>query len=129
MAADFPEPQWPVPGILAEDVSLLAGPPKGGWRKLLGSQQASAGLRGHADGILHVTGRDVDEAEYALSFQPASGAWHLLDGPVTDHTEAGRLTKDAGGRYYPDTRTQTQGTPEVSELSGPSLAVDQHGRN
>ncbi|MFF5606014.1 AAA family ATPase [Streptomyces cellulosae] len=42
--------------------------------------------RGQADGILHVTGRDVDEAEYALSFQPASGSWHLLDGPVTDHT-------------------------------------------
>ncbi|MCX4560908.1 AAA family ATPase [Streptomyces phaeochromogenes] len=42
--------------------------------------------RGQADGILHVTGRDVDEAEYALQFQSASGAWHLLDGPVTDHT-------------------------------------------
>ncbi|MFG2369718.1 hypothetical protein ACGFY3_50635 [Streptomyces mirabilis] len=95
----------------------------------MGSQQAPTGLRGHAHGILQVTGRDVDEAEYALSFQPVSGAWHLLDGPVTDHTEAGRLTKDAGGRYYPDTRTQTQGTPEVSELSGPSLTVDQHGRN
>lgn len=116
--------------------------------------------RGQADGILHVTGRDVDEAEYALSFQPASGAWHLLDGPATDHTvgdtraailrhvrthpgskpkdmagglshvdidtirrtcarmaEAGQLTKDASGRYYPDTETRTQGTPEVSELS------------
>ncbi|MET9409566.1 AAA family ATPase [Streptomyces sp. NPDC002935] len=42
--------------------------------------------RGQADGILHVTGRDVDEAEYALQFQAASGAWHMLDGPVTDHT-------------------------------------------
>ncbi|MFJ7968517.1 AAA family ATPase [Streptomyces sp. NPDC096324] len=106
--------------------------------------------RGQADGILHVTGRDVDEAEYALSFQPASGAWHLLDGPATDHTvgdtratilrhvrahpgakpkdmtgelphvdmdtirrtcarmaEAGQLTRDAGGRYYPDTETRT----------------------
>ncbi|WP_425583957.1 AAA family ATPase [Streptomyces rectiviolaceus] len=42
--------------------------------------------RGQADGILHVTGRDVNEAEYALSFQEASGAWHLLDGPVADHT-------------------------------------------
>lgn len=42
--------------------------------------------RGQADGVLHVTGRDVDEAEYALSFQPASGAWQMLDGPVTDHT-------------------------------------------
>jgi hypothetical protein len=42
--------------------------------------------RGQADGILHVTGRDVNEAEYALQFQEASGAWHLLDGPVSDHT-------------------------------------------
>ncbi|MET7973446.1 hypothetical protein ABZW44_10290 [Streptomyces mirabilis] len=81
---------------------------------------------------MHVTGRDVDEAEYALSSQPASGAWHLLDGPVTDHTigdTRATILRHAGGRYYPDTRTQTQGTPEVSELSGPSLTVDQHGRN
>jgi AAA domain-containing protein len=42
--------------------------------------------RGQADGALFVTGRDVDEAEYALAFQPACGAWHLLDGPATDHT-------------------------------------------
>ena len=42
--------------------------------------------RGQADGVLHVTGRDVEEAEYALSFQPAAGAWHILDGPVEDHT-------------------------------------------
>ncbi|MFD5860953.1 AAA family ATPase [Streptomyces chartreusis] len=126
--------------------------------------------RGQADGILHVTGRDVDEAEYALSFQPASGAWHLLDGPVTDHTvsdtratilrhvrahpgakpkdmagelpqvdidtirrtcnrmaDAGQLTKDAGGRYYPDTETRTEGVQEVSALSGcPETPPDQH---
>jgi hypothetical protein len=41
--------------------------------------------RGSADGVLHVTGRDVDEAEYALGFQPASGAWYMLDGPASDH--------------------------------------------
>lgn len=41
--------------------------------------------RGQADGVLHVTGRDIDEAEYALSFQPAAGAWHLLDGPPEQH--------------------------------------------
>ncbi|MFF9767473.1 AAA family ATPase [Streptomyces sp. NPDC014636] len=126
--------------------------------------------RGQADGILHVTGRDVDEAEYALSFQPASGAWHLLDGPVTDHTvsdtratilryvrahpgakpkdmaselpqvdidtirrtcnrmaDAGQLSKDASGRYYPDTETRTQGSQEVSALSGcPVVPPDQH---
>src|SRR5206468_5458508 len=41
--------------------------------------------RGQADGVLHVTGRDVDEAEYALAFQPAAGAWTLLDGPPDEH--------------------------------------------
>ncbi|MGW3735061.1 AAA family ATPase [Streptomyces sp. NPDC005148] len=116
--------------------------------------------RGQADGILHVTGRDVSEAEYALQFQEASGAWHLLDGPASDHTvgdtraailryvranpgakprdiaEAlpgtdadtvrrtcsrmaadGQVTKDGCGRYFPDTETRTQATPEVSQLS------------
>lgn len=42
--------------------------------------------RGEADGVLHITGRDVDEAEYALRFIPAAGAWVLLDGPPEDHT-------------------------------------------
>ncbi|MGG2465615.1 AAA family ATPase [Streptomyces sp. RGM 3693] len=103
--------------------------------------------RGQADGVLHVTGRDVDEAEYALQFHKAAGAWQMLDGPVSDHTigdtraailrhvrenpgvrpkdvaaampevdadtvrrycsrmaEAGQLTKDTSGRYYPDTQ-------------------------
>ncbi|MFE5400525.1 AAA family ATPase [Streptomyces sp. NPDC056580] len=126
--------------------------------------------RGQADGILHVTGRDVDEAEYALSFQPASGAWHLLEGPVSDHTvsdtratilryvrthpgakpkdmagelpqvdidtirrtcnrmaDAGQLTKDPGGRYFPDTETRTQSTQEVSALSDcPDARSDLH---
>jgi AAA domain/Winged helix-turn-helix DNA-binding len=42
--------------------------------------------RGQADGVLHVTGRDVDEAEHALRFHAAAGAWQLLEGPATDHT-------------------------------------------
>lgn len=42
--------------------------------------------RGQADAMLHVTGRDVDESEYALRFIPASGAWCLLDGPPSDYT-------------------------------------------
>jgi len=41
--------------------------------------------RGTADGLLHITGRDVDEAERALAFQPAAGAWQLLEGPAIDH--------------------------------------------
>ncbi|MEO3845396.1 AAA family ATPase [Streptomyces sp. B22F1] len=42
--------------------------------------------RGQADGVLHVTGRDVDEAEYALRFHSQAGAWQLLEGPAADHT-------------------------------------------
>lgn len=42
--------------------------------------------RGQADATLHITGRDVDETERALSFDTATGTWHLLDGPASDHT-------------------------------------------
>jgi excisionase family DNA binding protein len=41
--------------------------------------------RGQADGVLYVTGRDVDENENALSFDTATGAWSLLDGPADEH--------------------------------------------
>lgn len=42
--------------------------------------------RNQADAVLNVTGRDIDEAEYALTFHASSGAWQLLDGPASDHT-------------------------------------------
>lgn len=42
--------------------------------------------RNNADATLHVTGRDVEEADYALSFDPACGSWSMLDGPAIDHT-------------------------------------------
>ncbi|WP_338051795.1 AAA family ATPase [Pseudonocardia acidicola] len=41
--------------------------------------------RAQADGVLHVTGRDVDETDYALSFDPTAGAWRTLDGPASDY--------------------------------------------
>jgi hypothetical protein len=41
--------------------------------------------RNQGDGVLHVTGRDVDEAEYALTFNADKGAWQMLDGPAEDH--------------------------------------------
>ena len=41
--------------------------------------------RAQADGVLHVTGRDVDETDYALSFDPTVGAWRLLEGPAADY--------------------------------------------
>jgi hypothetical protein len=41
--------------------------------------------RGQADAVLHVTGRDVEEAEYALTFAPEIGSWQMLDGPAQDY--------------------------------------------
>lgn len=34
--------------------------------------------RGELDGALHITGRDVDEETYALTFAPDIGAWQLI---------------------------------------------------
>jgi hypothetical protein len=34
--------------------------------------------RGEMDGVLHVTGRDVDEESYALQFAAELGAWQLI---------------------------------------------------
>lgn len=44
--------------------------------------------RNNADGVLHVTGRDVEENDYALSFDGERGAWKMLDGPAIDHIVA-----------------------------------------
>jgi hypothetical protein len=41
--------------------------------------------RAQADGVLHVTGRDVEEVDYALGFDPGIGAWSMLDGPAEEH--------------------------------------------
>ncbi|MGH8878621.1 MAG: AAA family ATPase [Stackebrandtia sp.] len=41
--------------------------------------------RNTADAVLHITGRDVEEAEHALKFDPSCGAWSLLDGPAADY--------------------------------------------
>ena len=56
-----------------------------GTNGLAGAADATLVLRrprGEADGILCVTGRDVDESEHALRFTAANGAWTLLDGPA-----------------------------------------------
>jgi hypothetical protein len=64
--------------------------------------------RGTADGVLHITGRDVDEAEYALGFQPAAGAWVLLDGPPDEHALA-----DTRATILRWLRTNGPATPKV----------------
>lgn len=41
--------------------------------------------RAEADGVLHITGRDVTENDYAMRFDADKGAWNLLDGPAEKH--------------------------------------------
>jgi hypothetical protein len=41
--------------------------------------------RGSADAKLHVTGRDIEETEYAMQFNPVEGAWSLLEGPAEEY--------------------------------------------
>lgn len=41
--------------------------------------------RAQADAVLHVTGRDVEEAERAMSFDADTGTWRLLDGDAEDY--------------------------------------------
>jgi hypothetical protein len=63
-----------------------------GTNGLAGAADATLVLRrprGEADGVLYVTGRDVDESEHALRFTPDNGAWTLLDGPALDYTMSG----------------------------------------
>ena len=42
--------------------------------------------RGSADAVLQVTGREIDEAEYAMTFAADIGCWQMLDGPAGDYS-------------------------------------------
>lgn len=42
--------------------------------------------RNAADAVLNVSGRDVEEAQYAMRFDPTRGAWNLLDGPAANYS-------------------------------------------
>lgn len=44
--------------------------------------------RGKVDAVLHVTGRDVEEATHALTFTRQAGMWELLEGSVDQYTHA-----------------------------------------
>ena len=45
---------------------------------------------GQADAILHVTGRDVESAEYALHFEPSILTWQMLGGAYEVQTTGDR---------------------------------------
>jgi hypothetical protein len=86
----------------AEDFQSLVS----GTNGLTGAMDAILVLergRGQSDGVLHVTGRDVEEADYAMSFDAHSGAWTKLDGPAGDYqlgdtrADIVRLLREHGG--------------------------------
>lgn len=64
--------------------------------------------RGKADAELHVTGRDVEEAEHALDFDPHLGCWQLLDGPPSDYALG-----DTRRAILDHLRTVAAGTPRA----------------
>ena len=69
--------------------------------------------RGSADGVLHVTGRDVNETEYALRFNAEHGAWQLLDGPAVDHLFPRRRARSCVTSAHPGARPK-----RIAEATG-----------
>jgi RecA-family ATPase len=62
--------------------------------------------RGQYDAVLHVTGRDVEEQNYALAFDPASGRWTKtgIAEPVSNSDETDKLVEamvEAGREMSP----------------------------
>jgi hypothetical protein len=70
--------------------------------------------RGSAAAKLQITGRDVEEAEYAMEFLPAKGSWALLDGPALEY-ELGETRR----RILVYLRENGPGTPKaIAEAIG-----------
>lgn len=69
--------------------------------------------RGEADAVLHITGRDVEERELALSFDGRAGSWKLLG-------DAQHYAQSTERRALVETVTANPGrTPkEIAELAG-----------
>lgn len=89
-----------------------------GTHGIAGASDAIAVLqrtRGKADGLLSVTGRDIDEAEYALTFAADLGAWQLSEIPAA----VAKLT---------DTRAAIVGyLAQVEDGAGPKRIADSTG--
>jgi hypothetical protein len=70
--------------------------------------------RGDADGVLHVTGRDIDETRYALNFDPKLGLWTALEGdPIQHIIHETRATILAHIKTHPG-----QGPKQIADATG-----------
>lgn len=78
--------------------------------------------RGAADAKLHLTGRDVEEAEHALSYDASNGSWTLLDRPATEYDQSPQrrailaAVRDAG----------TSGPKAIATATGLDYGVVRH---
>jgi hypothetical protein len=67
--------------------------------------------RNQADALLCITGRDVEETEHAMTFEPQTGSWLLLEGPAHEHTLSDtRTTILRHLRQHPGTTPKTLAT-------------------
>lgn len=86
--------------------------------------------RAQADGVLHVTGRDVEEAEHALSFDADKGAWSVLDGPADEHllqdtrSTVLRYVREYPGRKPKDIADALQLNPNTIRQTCARMAKD-----
>jgi hypothetical protein len=86
--------------------------------------------RAQADGVLHVTGRDVTEEDYAMSFDAEAGAWHLLDGPAEEHlmqdtrTMISRFVRECPGRKPKEIAEALQLNPGTVRQTCSRMAKD-----
>jgi len=71
---------------------------------------------------MHLTGRDVREATFAMRFDEDRGEWNLLDGPASDY-----LTTDERRRILRTLREDGPASPKViAERSGVDHGVVRH---
>jgi hypothetical protein len=86
---------------------------------LIGAADAVAVLqraRSSGEAVLKITGRDVEESEHALRFEPRAGAWVLLDEApaelaLTDERRQVLATIDQYGSVTPKSLADSQADP------------------
>lgn len=78
--------------------------------------------RGRAQAVLKVTGRDIEEAEYALDFDAHIGTWRMLDGPASDYT----LSDERRAILTAVRDTEGLGPKAIAEVSGVKYGVVKH---
>lgn len=78
--------------------------------------------RNSAEAKLSVTGRDVEESEYALRFDAQIGTWTMLDGPASDY----ELTNERRQILEAVRAGEGAGPKAIADVTGLSYGVVKH---